>query len=362
MLKKFWFLLLLVTISCETKEQAMKVGLTVTWDKYYANDYDKTSQIDVYVVTNRNKLSKDFSCEKDSFGVSESKKITFGRCNINVPKHHEVGVIPTVITSKGLIHEHFKILQEESFDKENLINRLKKSERSPLIFVHGFNVKLHEAVIRSSQIVHDLKYQGPIILFSWPAGGDGDSVFQIDKTYTQNLINAQLAINEFSQFLVLLKNNKIIPNVLVHSMGHQVVLNSLDALNKKYPKEIFIDRLVLNAPDFEVARFNEIKNNIQNVANNVTIYCAENDKAIIASTSINGTKRVGECLIIDAKKDTKIDLVDVTRVNNSLLGHGYYHSKEVLTDMFQNLIGIKAARRMFVVEKDFHENQYYLRK
>jgi len=55
-------------------------------------------------------------------------------------------------------------------------------------------------------------------------------------------------------------------------------------------------------------------------------------------------------------------LIDVTLVNNSFLGHGYYYSREVLTDMFQNLIGIKASRRMFIVEKDFHENQYYLRK
>jgi len=363
MVKNIWILLLLLVVSCGgTKEEAIKVGLVDSWDKYYVNDYDKTAQVDVYVVTNRNKKSKDFSCEIGVFGVEESKKVNFGSCKINVPKHHIVGSIPDVITNKGLIHKHFKILQEESLEKDNLVARIKQTRRSPLIFVHGFNVKFHEAVIRSSQIAHDLKYQGPIILFSWPAGGDGSTVSMIDQTYRDNLKNAKFAINDFSQFLVLLKNNGITPNILVHSMGHQLVLNSLEVLNKKYPDDKFMDKLILNAPDFEVDRFNEIKKNIQSVANNVTIYCAKNDKAIAASNNINGSKRLGECLIIDAKHDTKIDLIDVTLVNNSFLGHGYYYSREVLTDMFQNLIGIKASRRMFIVEKDFHENQYYLRK
>ena len=54
------------------------------------------------------------------------------------------------------------------------MSAIKKMGRTPLVFVHGFNVRYQEAVLRAAQINYDLKYQGPIILFSWPAGaGDG---------------------------------------------------------------------------------------------------------------------------------------------------------------------------------------------
>lgn len=356
------FSLFLLISSCATKEKIIDKKFNAVWKKYFEKSYDKTSQITIFIVTNRKKNSEKFSCEMGSFGVFKSDELTFGKCNINVPKDHEIGIIPDVVTKKGFIHKEFKILQESSLDKDQLVLNIKNTKRNPLIFVHGFNVKYHEALIRAASLAYDLKYQGDIILFSWPAGGSSDSLTMINNTYKNNLLNSKNSINDFSKLLVSLKNNNITPNILVHSMGHQVVLNSLDALSKKYPKDTFVNNLILNAPDFAIDQFIEIKGNIQKIANKVTIYCAKNDKAILVSHEINKSKRVGECLVIDSTLDKKIELIDVSEVNNSFLGHGYYYSKEVLADVFQNLVGIDASKRIFLAKKDFFEKQYYLKK
>lgn len=361
-MKKYLICVILLLSSCQSKEKILRQNFNSSWNEYFEKSYDKTSQIDIFVVTNRNKLSNEFSCKEGAFGSDLSTRIIIGRCNINVPKNYKIGYIPEIVSDLGMLHKDFKILQEESFEQNDLVAKIKDTKRNPLIFVHGFNVGFNEAVARSAQIAHDLKYQGPVILFSWPAGGDDSSVVEIDKVYKSNFKNAKLAINDFVEFLVLLKNNDITPNIMVHSMGHQTVLNGLNSLAKKYPKDEFVNKLILNAPDFEVEKFVAMKEPLQKVADNITIYCASNDKAISVSRAINGSKRLGECVMLDAKVDTKIDLIDVTKVNISLLGHGYYYSREVLNDIFQNLVGIEAKKRIFIVEKDFYEGQYYLRK
>lgn len=360
--KLILILLIIITASCNNKEKIIADNFKSSWQDYYIKDYDRTSQIDVLVVTNRKNKKGKFSCQKNAFNDELVKKVEFGVCKINVPKNHNIGEIPQIITDNGLIHKDFKILTEKPLTNDEFIKKIKDLNRRPLIFVHGFNVFFNEASVRAAQIAYDLKYQGPIILFSWPSGGDSSSIAMINKTYKNNLDNVLASINQFSEFLTILKNNEITPNILVHSMGHVMVLNSLDLLANKYPQTKFVNRLILNAPDFDQSRFNEIKDNLKNSAKKITIYCAKNDKAILASKILNKESRVGECIVIDPKKDKNIDLVDVTLVNDSLLGHSYYASREVLIDIFQDLIGIEAKKRIFISKKDFYEKQYFMRK
>ncbi|AKP27826.1 hypothetical protein LIMHP_13135 [Leptospira interrogans serovar Manilae] len=55
-------------------------------------------------------------------------------------------------------------------------------------------------------------------------------------------------------------------------------------------------------------------------------------------------------------------MVNVNPVDSSLIsiGHGYYSSKPLLTDIYQALLGVKAEKRLFI-RKSFGSENFILR-
>ena len=69
-----------------------------------------------------------------------------------------------------------------------------------------------------------------------------------------NLKNAKASMFTFKKFLSDLETTKKKIHLIVHSMGHQVVLPAVANLNME-KKEKLIQQMVLNAPDFDSAEF-----------------------------------------------------------------------------------------------------------
>ncbi|EKO88577.1 hypothetical protein LEP1GSC020_4568 [Leptospira interrogans serovar Grippotyphosa str. 2006006986] len=57
-----------------------------------------------------------------------------------------------------------------------------------------------------------------------------------------------------------------------------------------------------------------------------------------------------------------MDIVNVNPVDSSLIsiGHGYYSSKPLLTDIYQILLGVKVEKRLFI-RKSFGNEDFILR-
>ena len=364
------FLVLFLATSCAIKEKKIQTNLAKAWHNNFTRSFDDTASIQVLVVTNRDynqnsnqQLNESgFSCHKDKFGVENASKLSFGVCDISVPKNHNVGEINF---SKDLLKhpkDYFKIKNSQKLTQSQLLKIAKDSQRAPLVFVHGFNVSYREAVLRAAQIAYDLKYQGPVILFSWPAGAK-EGLFGkefLTKTYDENLITAKGSISLFRQFLMELSKNKIEANLIVHSMGHQVALPALKEIGKSGVKKSIINNLVLNAPDFDVNEFILLVENIKKTSNNIYIYCSGNDKAISASETFNGEERLGSCHF----STPQADVINVDLVNEaSLLGHGYYASRAILNDVFQTFLGIETKKRLFIsFDKEGGVNKYIMRR
>jgi len=353
-------LTLLLVTSCATSEEKIQSSLKQAWSGYFQDGFNQTKTVDVLVVTNRKSKNSSFTCNEDQFGVANESKLQFGLCQISVPKNHAIGQIPLAKDGRQSAHEYFKILEAKSLQKSDLINVLKSSNRTPLVFVHGFNVKYQEAVLRASQIAYDLKYQGPIVLFTWPAGS-GEGFFEekmLNRTYENNLSNAKNSIGLFKNFMSDLADNNIKINLVVHSMGHQVVLPALKQLGEAQSR-IYIKQLILNAPDFDAAEFKTFAKNINKISNHITLYCSSNDKAMIASKTFNKNERLGACIFSDDFDTINVSLVDDPALG---LGHGYYSSRPILNDVFQTLIGIEAEKRLFIVKSEPNSmEKYFLR-
>jgi esterase/lipase superfamily enzyme len=286
----------------------------------------------------------------------------FGICKINVPKKHSTGQINFTRDGRQSSHDYFKVLQAKSLSEDTIIDFLKKTKRTPLVFVHGFNVKYQEAVLRAAQIAYDLKYQGPIILFTWPAGA-GDGFFDdkmIARTYENNLKNAQSSIETFKKFMSNIQRHDLKINLVVHSMGHQVVLPALKALGDEKSLTTFINELILNAPDFSANDFTHLIENIKTTSKRVTLYCSYNDKAMTASETYNNNERLGACTFVEGVDTVNVSLIDAL---SSGLGHSYYSSRAILTDVFQVLLGMDADQRLFIRKSEPNSTEkYFLRQ
>ncbi len=177
------------------------------WGNYFIESYSDTRALDVLVISNRKLKSAAFGCTNDHFGVERDASAHFGVCKINVPKNHSTGLIRLTKDNRQSSHDFFKILNSRNLSEVAVFDYLKKSERYPLVFVHGFNVRYEDALLRAAQIAYDLKYQGPIVLYSWPAGARDGFLDEkiITRTYDHNLKNAQDSVALFKNFLNQLK-------------------------------------------------------------------------------------------------------------------------------------------------------------
>ena len=67
---------------------------------------------------------------------------------------------------------------------------------------------------------------------------------------------------------------------------------------------------------------------------------------------------MGGCEEIDG-----FDVVNAGALDDTMLGHGYYASRPILTDVSQVLLGIDAERRLFLRKSEPNSvENYYLRK
>jgi len=337
-------------------------NLSKIWGDYFIENYSDTRAIDVLVVTNRKLRSENFGCSNDQLGVTLDVSTHFGVCKINVPKNHSTGQVPLTKDGRQSSHEFFKILNSKTLSEASMFEYLKKTNRYPLVFVHGFNVRYEDAVVRAAQIAYDLKYQGPIVLFSWPAGaGEGFLNEQlVTRTYDSNLKNAKDSIGIFKNFLNQLQLNNLKVNLVVHSMGHQVVLPALRDFAALNPDTKIINELILNAPDFAADEFINIADTVKDNSKRITIYCSYNDKAMTASEFYNKNPRFGACAFSEKIDSINVSLVDDPSVG---LGHGYYSSRAILGDVFQVLLGIEAERRLFIRKSEPNSTEkYFLRQ
>lgn len=328
-----------------------------TINDWMVQPYADTLSVEVLYATNRNLLGAEAGCTDRQFGIdvaaiesSDSKGVTLGSCLLNVPKKHVIGDLKFEANPRADSHEYFKVLSHKKLSTDELsASLLQAGEKGFLVFVHGFNVKFEEAVLRAAQIAYDLKFQGKVLLISWPAGA-GDSLFagtMLNRTYQSNKSNAEKSVEFMVNQLKMVQavaNTGVPVFLAIHSMGHQVVLPALGLINADGQSKLFRE-LVMNAPDFPIDEFQKLSKSVVGSAKHVTLYCSYNDKAMTASETMNKNKRLGECARTDG-----IDVINVGETDSSVLGlgHGYYSGRAILTDLSQMLLGLRAESRLFI--------------
>lgn len=329
-----------------------------------AEPFSDTMAVEVMYATNRAPGQRREACDNAAFGVELSSSVSYGACRFNVPRRHRTGTIEPTDNPRADTHVYFRALSHAPLTQEEFFGRLAAEQTDLLLFVHGFNVKFEEAAMRAAQIAYDLKFQGRVALFTWPAGPPpgllGGTL--ISRTYAFNKENAARTVPAAAEFFRSLAGLGRNVHVVVHSMGHQVVIPALLAAAGEGQPKRFIGELVLNAPDFSVSGFSAAARTLKSQARRVTLYCSYNDNAIAASELYNNGRRLGGCDLAEGVDVINVGEIDAPALGVGGLGHGYYASRPILTDIFQLLLGISADRRLFIRRSEVNATEnYYLR-
>ena len=108
------------------------------------------------------------------FGLERPQKVNYFRADVSVPPTHETGRIewpdgpPDAATD-------FVVTGTRVYDGPRSLTRDMRARtegRETLLYVHGYNNTLSEAMYRLAQIRADFNVSMPGLLFAWPSAGD----------------------------------------------------------------------------------------------------------------------------------------------------------------------------------------------
>ena len=143
--------------------------------------------------------------------------------------------------------------------------------------------------------------------------------------------------------------------LVANSMGGQVVVDAFSVLHAEAnlaDAETKIHKVILTAPDIDHDKFDEkFKREINDLADNLTVYVSSNDRALVLSRLVNRARRRGESTLTPDQlneavrvselvdPDSKlVTLVDVTPVNRTRNFHNFsLETPEFFDDLFLRL-------------------------
>jgi esterase/lipase superfamily enzyme len=291
---------------------------------------------DVWFGTNRaignpSRPLEAFTNERDPLG-----RVHYGSCSVEVPRTHKFGSTGTVWWKRwarfNFQDDHLRLVEIVPFDSgaeffgelQAQMHQLGAAERQVLVYIHGYNVSFEEAAIRAAQIGFDLKVPGVTSFFSWPSANSVGSYFA-----DQDRIEA--SENEIAEFLVPM-------HILAHSMGNRGLARAMQRITAQAARDAAVrfGQIILAAPDISVELFRDLAAVYPTVSERTTMYASARDRALSLSSFLQDGLRAG--FTPPTTVVAGVDTIEVTDIDLTMLGHGYYAAAEaVLYDMAQLL-------------------------
>jgi esterase/lipase superfamily enzyme len=288
------------------------------------------------------------------FTRDDDQALHYGACVVSVPISHKIGSIGSPGWKRWLtgVDDRLKLISLErvaaaafwASAQTALANRAAGS-RDAVVFIHGFNVSFEEAAVRAAQIGFDLNVRGIMAFYSWPSKG---SALPLDYTADEATIEAsEPFVAEFlARFAEESSAERV--HVIAHSMGNRALLRSMQRITSQASRAggPLFGHLVLAAPDIDARVFRELAKVYAKVATRTTLYASSKDRALASSGIVHDHPRAGYTPPLTVIPS--IDTIEVSSVDLTFLGHGYFaEARDLLHDMHDLLINnLPPDRRM----------------
>jgi esterase/lipase superfamily enzyme len=273
-------------------------------------------------------------------GQRESKEDTvhYGRCLVAIPKSHQFGSVGSAWWKRWLTltDDRLRIVQRDEIARDAFWKAIRRelslvgpAEQQALVYLHGYNVSFDEAAIRAAQVGFDLKVPGAMAFFSWPSRGALPG-------YTADEASIEASEAATTDFLVRFATDSGATrvHVIAHSMGNRGLLRAIQRITAQAASTVGIrfGQVFLAAPDLDADLFRNLAPFYPRISERTTLYVSARDRALEASRWIHQAGRVGYAppvTVVDG-----IDTIEVTGLDLSILGHGYFaEAHGVLYDM-----------------------------
>ncbi|WP_052726444.1 alpha/beta hydrolase [Devosia epidermidihirudinis] len=288
-----------------------------------------------------------------SFSAERSKNLSYGSCQVFVPRSHEVGSVGSSFFKRLFVgDDRLKIRKVIPLNGElhwQIVNEnfgTESGSSPPTILIHGYNSSFLSSVLWAAQIGFDLGLKRGISLFSWPSQGQ-------TKDYA-----ADEAATEASKYMLMeyllqyFENTGGVPiNIIAHSMGCRCLVGALELIGTKTPELLGrINHIIMAAADVDQGVMQHAGLHIVLNSGRTTSYVCGADVALAASGWLHKYARVG--LLPPVFLFNEIDTVEVQKTDLLNLGHGYVaETKSILADMFQILIHSAAPDKRFSIRR-----------
>ena len=259
--------------------------------------------------------------------------LTFGLCDVAVERQGSV--------SDNLIHlivdrdadRFFSVQTVSLINKDTMWREVGSilsatSSHDALLFIHGYNVSFDDGCRRAAQIAYDIKFNGPVFLYSWPShhsalayGGDEEMAEWSGPHFTK-FIKELLATHGIDHL-----------HIIAHSMGNRILARALFMDKLSAAEQARLGQIVFAAPDVNRLIFDQQDVVADIKPTRVTLYASDHDQALALSKLFHGFSRLGDARP-DIDLQSGMDSVDASAVDTSLLGHSYIGtSRSVLVDL-----------------------------
>ena len=319
-------------------------------------------QVDLFYITDRAPDS-----DGDLYFSGARGDLSYGISQVSIPPDHVMGVHeePSLLKLEWSPEEdkHINVRDVLKLNREEFTTRLGRAvEASPdnklMVFVHGYNEEFPDASRMAAQFADDLKFSGPVILFSWPSQGSLTS-YTVDET------NAQWSQAHFVEEMSALLEQVPVHSIYLvgHSMGNRIIGNAMITLSSERLESdlILFREIIMIAPDIDADVFRmDMAPRLARTGINVTLYASSKDRALMASKAFHGYPRAGdsgEALLVVEGTET----IDASDASGGLLGHSYYaEDRRIMEDIFGLLqTGQRADNRFGLEAVDSAQGRYW---
>ncbi len=322
-----------------------------------------------FYVTNRHKLAEEGPLE-ERFGTEREADLKFGLFDTRIQPSLGLGML--INPTEWFQNEEIDLLDIKALEEDAFVEQVKdlvriSPYRSLLIVVHGFREAFPSALRKTAFFGHILDVDAPVLVFDWP-GNQGGTL----QGYRRARRVAEASGAELARTLELVIG-RIQPErlwLVANSMGGQVVVDAFSHLHAQTDfadAQTEIEDVILTAPDVDTEEFDQqFKQEINDLARNLTVYVSSNDRALVLSRLVNRAQRRGESTLtpdqlaqavkvselIDPDSEL-ITLVDVTPVNRTRNFHNFsLETPEFFDDLFLRLTNQSTprSRRLYQVK------------
>lgn len=325
------------------REDARNAGLTIEFTVKSIGGRLEPHRVPTYEVwygTNRAPVHR--QGELIGFSAESAAQVTYGKCAVSIPKTHRIGESkPSLMRWLRFGDRPLSLASVSSMSGPDFWTDIAaelKSGSTPgdaIVFLHGYRVSFEDAAICAAQMGADLGVQGgAMAFFSWPSQGRLFG-YSADEAAIEA---SEVTITDFlGQFIRHSSARKV--HLVAHSMGNRGLLRAVNriAAQAAAGSGKTFGQIILAAPDVDRRTFEMLYGAYEAVADRTTLYLSQKDLAIRSSRFLHIGDRVGLAPPVTVLPN--IDTVNVSKVDLSLLGHGYVSScRPVLTDMHQMLV------------------------